>query len=346
MPKTKIICTLGPASSERGVLLRMMRVGMDVARLNFSHGSFKEHLARIKTIRALNKKYRRRIRILADLEGFRIRIGRLKHGKPVSVKKRQVVWLTSKNIEGEGNALPFDYKGSLSAIKNGQQIYIDDGSIALTVESVSKSAVKTRVIIPGLIKERKGINMPNVRLDMKGITLKDKACIRFCAQNNIDYIAQSFVRTKDDILDIKKHLKAHQCDCRVIAKIENREGINNIDGIIKVSDAVIVARGDLGVSIPIYEVPMIQKAIIRKCNKAKKSVIVATQMLESMTENHSPTRAEVSDVANAILDGTDCVMLSAESAVGAYPVKCVDMMNKIIKFTEAYSQKISRGDLH
>ena len=187
-----------------------------------------------------------------------------------------------------------------------------------------------------MIKEHKGVNMPGVRLDFKGLTPKDIRDIHFCVTNKIDFIAQSFVRDKTDILDLKRHLKDYCDNCRVIAKIENQQGIRNIDDIIKASDGIMIARGDMGVSIPVYEVPMVQKKIIKKCNRAKKFVITATQMLESMTENRMPTRAEVSDVANAILDGTDYVMLSAETAVGSYPAETVKMMNEIIKFTEKH----------
>ncbi|MCK9573335.1 MAG: pyruvate kinase [Candidatus Omnitrophica bacterium] len=335
MPKTKIICTLGPASSKENVLIKMMGAGMEVARLNFSHAAFKVHLSRIRLIRKLNKKYHLNTKVLGDLEGYRIRVGRLKASQAIKVNKGQIVWLTQENILGEDSLIPFDYKGSLNEIEKGQHIYIDDGNIALLVLEREKNKLKTKVVIPGLIKERKGINMPDVKLGFKGLTLKDKESIRFCIENKIDYIAQSFVRSKDDILIIREYLKSYPYKYQIIAKIENREGIKNIDGIIKVCDGIMVARGDMGVSIPIYEVPIVQKEIIRKCNRAKKFVITATQMLESMTENRIPTRAEVSDVANAILDGTDYVMLSAETAVGLYPVECVDMAKHIIKFTEA-----------
>ncbi len=337
MPRTKIICTLGPASDRAGVLLEMMRRGMDVVRLNFSHGSFKEHHEKINIVRGLNKKYRRHIRILGDLEGYRIRIGRLENGKPIEVRKRQALWLTQKNILGEGSVIPFDYAGSLALIKKGQHIYIDDGNIALIVEGREKKGLKARVVVGGVIKERKGINMPGVNFSFKGLTTKDKEGLDFCMERKIDYIAQSFVRNKDDIQAIKKYFSDSVYKPKIIAKIENRDGIRNIDEIIRVCDGIMVARGDMGVSLPIYEVPLIQKSIIRKCNRAKKFVITATQMLESMTENLRPTRAEVSDVANAIIDGSDYVMLSAETAVGAHPAQCVDMMNKIIKFTEQYT---------
>ncbi len=337
MPRTKIICTLGPASNQAAVLLKMIRAGMDIARLNFSHGTLQGHLARVRLIRGLNKKYHRQIKILGDLEGYRIRIGSFKGGQPIRIKEKQAIWLTQENILGEGGLLPFDYQGPLSKIKKGQQIYIDDGNIVLMAQACQKYRLKAQVIIGGLIKERKGINMPGVRLDFKGLTLKDKMAVDFCVKNKIDYLAQSFVRNKDDIFTLREYLKYCPHKFQLIAKIENREGIKNIDQIIKVCDGIMVARGDLGVSIPVYEVPIMQKEIIKKCNRANKFVITATQMLESMTENRRPTRAEVSDVANAILDGSDYVMLSAETAVGLYPADTVEMMHKIIKFTEKNS---------
>ncbi|MFA5192241.1 MAG: pyruvate kinase [Verrucomicrobiia bacterium] len=336
MTKTKIVCTLGPASARENVLRQMICAGMDVARLNFSHGTLDEHLEKIRMVRNLNKKYRRHIRILGDLEGYRMRIGGLKDKKPVPVKKRQILWLTTKDILGEGDWIPFDWAGSLKPIKPGQHVYIDDGNIALVVETRSEKELKTRVVVGGAIKEHKGINIPGVKLDVQGLTCKDKEDIHFCIEHKVDYIAQSFVRDKQDILDLRHYLKGHAHSCGVVAKIENREGIRNIDEIISVCEGIMVARGDMGISIPIYEVPFVQKRIIGKCNKARKFVITATQMLESMTEHPIPTRAEVCDVANAILDGTDHVMLSAESASGLYPVQCVEMMNQIITFAEAH----------
>lgn len=334
MPKTKIICTLGPASSSPTVLRKMMRFGMDVARVNFSHSTHNEHLARIKTIRQLNNKYRRHIRILGDLEGHRIRIGEFIGHKPIMLIKRQIVWLVQKEFAWPDSFIPFDYLGDIRDIAQGQRIFIDDGNIALIVIGHGKNSLKTKVLVGGLLKEHKGINMPGVKLYFSGLTEKDKADIRFCIKNNIDYIAQSFVRTKKDILQIKRILKDNPGLIKIVAKIENREGIRNIDEIIAVSDGIMIARGDMGVSIPIYEVPMVQKEIIRKCNRAKQFVITATQMLESMTDNLIPERAEVSDVANAILDGSDYLMLSAETAVGHYPWETVNMMNQIIKYTE------------
>jgi pyruvate kinase len=337
--RTKIICTLGPASQRESVLRKMIAAGMDVARLNFSHGSLDKHLRMIQLVRKLNQGYHRNIKIIGDLEGYRIRVGRLKAGKPIQVKKGQTIWLIPKDIAGQESLISFDYGGPLERIKKGQLIYIDDGNIALRVVAGEKKRLKTIVVIPGLIKEHKGINMPGLKLDFRGLTDEDARDVRFCAENDLEFIAQSFVRNRDDILDLRKHLKACGARCKVIAKIENREGIRNIDRIIAVSDGIMVARGDMGISIPIYEVPLMQKEIIKKCIRAGKFVITATQMLESMTQNYIPTRAEVSDVANAVLDKTDYVMLSAETAAGEYPVETVDMMRKIIRFTEKQNRR-------
>ncbi len=333
MVKTKIICTLGPASANETVIRKMMLAGMDVARLNFSHGSGKTLLNKIEIVRLLNKKYRRGVKLLGDLQGHRIRVGEL--AEPLEVKKRNIFWLTQEKIKGGYKTIPFDYKGSLRTIKNGQHIFIDDGNISLQVIGRTKHSLKVKVLVGGLLKKYKGINIPEAKLDFGGISQKDTQDILFCEEHGVEYIAQSFVRKVSDILDVRKLLKPNS-KCKLIAKIEDREGIKNIDGIIKTSDGIMIARGDMGVSVPVYQIPVIQKMIIKKCNKAKKFVITATQMLESMTENRIPTRAEVTDVANAIIDGTDFVMLSAESAVGKYPVETVGMMNNIIKFTEGY----------
>lgn len=334
MPKTKIIATLGPASNNATVIRKMMLAGMDVVRLNFSHGSHSEHKVRLNIIRQLNKKYRRRIKILQDLQGNRIRIKLFKNHNPIGLKKRQIIWLTQENIKGEGNLIPFDYTSPLRDIQTGQFIYIDDGNIALVVKERRKRMLKTQVVVAGLLKENKGVNIPGARLRFPEITEEDKIDIKFGIENRVDYIAQSFVRNKKDVLAVKERISKELPDCLVIAKIECRQGIRNIDEIIKVSDGIMIARGDMGISVPIYEIPIIQKNIIKKCNRARKLVITATQMLESMTENLIPTRAEVTDVANAILDGTDFVMLSAETAVGKYPGETAKMMNGIIQFTE------------
>jgi pyruvate kinase len=330
--KIRIICTLGPASGTPAILRKMMLAGMDVVRLNFSHGSYEHRLQRIKIIRSLNQKYRRAIKILCDLEGFRIRVGELSH--PLNLRKKDRVLLKQENKTGLGHNIPFDYAGDLKAIKNGHYIYIDDGNIELQVTGRRGNSLLCEVTVGGILKSRKGINIPQAKLQFAGLTSKDMLDVKFSIENRADFIAQSFVRNKDDVLTIKDLLKENRKDIKVIAKIENREGIKNIDEIIEASDGIMVARGDMGISIPIYEVPLVQKQIIKKCNRAGKMVITATQMLESMTENRLPTRAEVTDVANAVLDGTDYVMLSAETAIGKYPSETVKMMDKIIKFTE------------
>ena len=334
MPKTKIIATLGPASSDYSTLRKMFEAGLDVVRLNFSHGSHKEHLERIELVRQLNKKYRRHIRIMQDLEGFRIRVGRFKGENTRLLANRTTVWLSNAEDAQGQKTIPFDYEGDLSVIKSGQMIFIDDGNIILKVKSSTEKSLKAIVIEGGILKERKGINIPDVKLNFTCMTEKDKKDLEFGIEQKVDFVSLSFVRSKEDILEAADIIKPKLPKCKIVAKIENRQAIDNIDSIIKVCDGIMIARGDMGVSLPIYEVPIIQKTIIKKCNKAKKFVITATQMLEHMTEHSRPTRAEVTDVANAIIDGTDYVMLSAESAAGKYPTESVEMMNNIIKFTE------------
>ena len=337
MPKTKIIATLGPASSTETVIRNMVLSGLDVCRLNFSHGDHPAHQRRLDIVRRVNQKYRRRIKILQDLEGNRIRVGRLKDGQPVELKKGAKIWLVRKDIPGNKEEVSLDYKGSFLDIPADSDIFIDDGNIRLKAKRVFKDKVLAEVVIGGALKEHKGVNIPRGHLRFPRITEKDKLDIQFGIQNKVDYIAQSFVRDKYDCRALKKLFRDKIPDCRLEAKIECRQAIKNIDEIIAESDMIMIAQGDMGVCLPIWEVPLIQKMIIRKCNQKKKPVITATQMLESMTESFQPTRAEVADVANAALDGTDFVMLSAETAAGAYPVESVRMMNQIIKHTEGSS---------
>jgi pyruvate kinase len=334
MPRTKIIATLGPASSDYTVLRKMVAAGLDVVRLNFSHGTAQQHLDRIMLIRKINQKYRRHIRIMEDLEGFRIRVGRFKGAKTRTLKKRTVVWLTNEPDAQGPKTIPLDYDGSLDWIKLKQLIYIDDGNLALQVVDTSGNKIKAQVLEGGILKERKGINVPDALPLFGQITEKDQEDIEFGIAQKVDYIALSFVRDENDVLRAVDLIKPRLPSCRVVPKIETRQAIGNIDAIIDAADGIMIARGDMGISIPIYEVPIVQKQIIKKCNAAKKFVITATQMLESMTEHAKPTRAEVADVANAIIDGTDFVMLSAETAVGRYPYESVLMMDQIIKFTE------------
>jgi pyruvate kinase len=334
MPRTKIIATLGPASSSKTVLRKMFSAGLDVVRLNSSHGTHREHLALIELVRGLNKKYRRHILIMQDLEGFRIRVGRFKGAKTRQLNNRTVVWLSRDGENAGPKTIPFDYQGDLSPIKANQPIYIDDGNLILRVKSTSANSIKAVVVEGGILKERKGVNMPEAQLEFEGITEKDKQDIEFGIQQGVDHIALSFVRDENDVRQAAELIKPRLPKCKIVAKIESRQAIQNIDRIIDVADGIMIARGDMGIAIPIQEVPIVQKRIIKKCNKAGKFVITATQMLEHMTEHSRPTRAEVTDVANAILDGTDFVMLSAETAVGRFPDQAVRMMNEIIKFTE------------
>jgi len=340
MPKTKIIATLGPASSSYTVLRKMYNAGLDVVRLNFSHGSYKQHMENIRTVRKLNKKYRRHIRIMQDLEGFRIRVGRFDGPSTRLLTKRSIIWLSNDPNAKGTRTIPLDYHGDLTPIKPKQLIFIDDGRLILRVETTCANSLKARVIEGGLLSERKGINIPGVNLDFRGMTEKDKKDIEFGIKHAVDYVALSFVSDENDVLEAAELIKPRLPKCKIVAKIENRQAIQNIDRIIHAADGIMVARGDMGISIPIYEVPIVQKQIISKCNAAKKFVITATEMLEHMTEHSRPTRAEVTDVANAILDGTDFVMLSAETAIGKYPAECVNMMNEIIKFTEKAKQTL------
>jgi pyruvate kinase len=336
MAKTGIICTVGPSSEKAGTLKSMIDAGMDVVRLNFSHGTHTEHQKRIDTVRELNREYGFDVKILQDLEGFRLRIGSLgdREERAVELRAHQTVFLSNRADNREPETIPLDYHGSLEVIKADTFIYIDDGNIALKAVEVTDEYVRCEVVIPGLLKEHKGVNIPEANFPFAGLTEKDRRDLQFGILNKVDFIAQSFVRNKQDIDDIRDFIAARFFETKLIAKIENKDGIDNLDEIMEVADGIMVARGDLGVSLPIYEVPILQKMIIKKCSQRGKTVITATQMLESMTENLRPTRAEVSDVANAILDGSDFVMLSGETAVGRHPVETVGMMQQIIDFTE------------
>jgi pyruvate kinase len=345
MPRTKIIATLGPASNNYTMLRKMTCAGLDVVRLNFSHGTHKQHLESVDFIRRINKRYRRHIRIMQDLEGFRIRVGHFGSEKTRVLNNRSTVWLTN-DMQAQGpKTIPFDYLGDLRRIKAGQMIYIDDGNLALRADQVHAGSIRATVVEGGILKERKGINMPGANLAFQGMTDKDKEDIRFGLQHKVDYIALSFVRDAKDVREAVEIVKPSLPRCRIVAKVESRQAIRNIDAIIDAADGIMIARGDMGVALPIYEVPIVQKKIIRKCNAAGKFVITATQMLEHMTESTRPTRAEVADVANAIIDGTDFVMLSAETAVGKYPCESVHMMNEIIKFTEKSLPKLEDAAL-
>lgn len=333
---TEIICTLGPATSSTEMITAMASRGMNVARLNRSHGSYDDHQALIDHIRTVNKKQKTRIQILLDLEGPRIRIGEL--ARPVALTTGQMIEMAAPTCPGK-NCFPFDYPGSTRDIKTGADVFVDDGQIHLVVKGRVGNRLRLQVVCGGILKSRKGVNIPQFRMKNAELSEKDEADIAFAMGNAVDFIAQSFVTCAADIQRVTQKVKTALPTCRVIAKIENQEGVQNAVSIVQHCDGVMIARGDMGVSLPLYRVPLIQKYLIRQCNRRQKLVIVATQMLESMVEHPRPTRAEVSDVANAILDGADYVMLSAESAVGKYPLECVEIMRQIIEYTERYENR-------
>ncbi|WP_277673482.1 pyruvate kinase [Piscibacillus halophilus] len=336
MNKTKIVCTIGPASESVETLKELIDAGMNVARLNFSHGDHEEQRQRIENIRQAANEKGKSIAILLDTKGPEIRTGLFENGE-VELEKGSTVTLTMEEVKGNQNRFTITYKGLIDDIEVGKQILLDDGLIALEVTDVNhdQQEIVTKVLNTGVIKDRKGVNVPNVRVNLPGITEKDANDILFGIEQNVDFIAASFVRRPSDVLEIRELLENNNADhIKIIPKIENREGVENLDQIINVSDGIMVARGDLGVEIPAEEVPFIQKTMIGKCNVAGKPVITATQMLDSMQRNPRPTRAEASDVANAIYDGTDAIMLSGETAAGDYPVDAVKTMFNIAVYTE------------
>lgn len=336
MRKTKIVCTIGPASESPEVLEELMKAGMNVARLNFSHGTHEEHAIRIATIRDVANKLNKNIGILLDTKGPEIRTHTMKNGE-VRLKAGQVIDISMTEVEGDENCFSVTYSELINDVGQNDRILLDDGLIELRVlaKDPEKGLIHTIVENEGILKDKKGVNVPGVSVKLPGITEKDAQDILFGIEQGIDFIAASFVRTAKDVLEIRELLEQNGgSDIQIIPKIENQEGVENIDEIIEVSDGLMVARGDLGVEIPAEEVPLIQKTLIKKCNQVGKPVITATQMLDSMQRNPRPTRAEASDVANAIIDGTDAIMLSGETAAGSYPVESVRTMNKIAEFTE------------
>jgi pyruvate kinase len=333
MRKTKIICTIGPASEKPEVIDKMIEAGMNVARLNFSHGTYEEHKIRIDNLRQAAKRSGKSLAIMLDTKGPEIRTGPLKDGK-VLLKSGQRFVLTIRKVEGDHNEVFISYPNLPQEVKKGSTILLSDGLISLQVEETTDTDIICKVINGNELGERKGINVPGVRINMPFLSQKDIDDINFGVDNQIDYIAASFATTADDILDIKRLLEKRQADIEIIAKIESQSGVENLDDMIKIADGVMVARGDLGVEIPAEDVPLVQKNIVEKCHPAGKMVIIATQMLDSMMMNPRPTRAEVSDVANAIFDGADAIMLSGETAAGKYPVEVVETMARIAKRAE------------
>ncbi len=333
MQRTRIVCTLGPTSDTDDIVRAMIRAGMDAARMNFSHGDHATHAARIERVRRIAAEENANIAIIADLQGPKIRVGNISNGK-VSLATGSTFTLTTHSIDGDANRASVDFAALPQAVRAGNRILLSDGLIELQVISTDETEVVTRVISGGELGSHKGVNLPNIPLAISALTTKDRSDLAFAVEHDVDYVAQSFVRSAEDVVELKGLIAARGAEIPVIAKIEKREAIEQIDAILEASDALMVARGDLGVEAPPEQVPLYQKTLVRKANAAGKPVITATQMLESMIEHPRPTRAEASDVANAILDGTDAVMLSAETAVGRYPVQAVDMMERIADAAE------------
>ncbi len=337
MRKTKIVCTMGPNTNSKEMMKKLVENGMDVARFNFSHGDHEEQKMRMDLLKEVRKELKVPVAILLDTNGPEIRTGELKDHKKVTLKENQTFVLTTSEVEGDNERVSITYKGLPQDVTAGGQILIDDGLICLEVQETTGTEIVCRVINGGELGEKKGINVPNVSIKLPNLTEKDKSDLLFGIEQGIDFVAASFIRNAEAIYEIKDLLRENGGEgIDVIAKIENAEGVENIDSIIDAADGVMVARGDLGVEIPASDVPHVQKIIIEKCNHKYKPVITATQMLDSMIRNPRPTRAEVSDVANAIYDGTDAVMLSGETAQGKYPVEAVQMMAKIAESSEQF----------
>ncbi|RNB70065.1 pyruvate kinase [Brevibacillus panacihumi] len=326
--KAKIVCTIGPASESVETLKNLIEAGMNVARLNFSHGSHEEHAARIVNIREASRQTGKSVAILLDTKGPEIRTGSLEVDAVELIEGNRIV-LTTEDVAGNAERVSITYRELPADVTVGDTILIDDGLIGLTVEEVRPTEIVCLIKNGGTLKSKKGVNVPGVSINLPGITEKDAQDIEFGIRQGVDFIAASFVRKAADILEIRQILEQHGASIDIIAKIENQEGVDNVDEILVVSDGIMVARGDLGVEIPAEEVPLVQKQLIKKCNELAKPVITATQMLDSMQRNPRPTRAEASDVANAIFDGTDAIMLSGETAAGKYPVESVETMDRI-----------------
>jgi pyruvate kinase (EC 2.7.1.40) len=334
MRRTKIVCTIGPASDSEDLLGKLIDAGMDVARLNFSHGTHEEHGDTIKKIRSLSEKKRVPIAILQDLAGPKIRVGKFKQDS-VFLEAGQTFVLTNEVMLGDENKVFVSYQKLTAEVKAGDLILLADGSIELCVVKTDAKNVTCKVQVGGELSSNKGINLPGSSLSVQAFTEKDRKDLEFGLEQGVDYVAMSFVRSKEDILQMKEFLKDISRQIPIIAKVEKHEALGNIDEIIDIVDGIMVARGDLAVETPLEKVPMVQKMLIQKSNQKGKPVITATQMLKSMIENPRPTRAEANDVANAVLDGTDAVMLSEETTVGKYPVGSVRTMAKIIEATES-----------
>jgi len=331
--KTKIVATVGPATSSKKMLEAIIAEGVNVIRINFSHGKHSDHVDVIKRVREINKEQQIHTALLGDLQGPKIRVGKIKEG--TVVKEGDVIEFTNEEIEGDGTKAYISYKTFPKDVQKGERILIDDGKLILEIiDTDRKTKVTAKFMNGGKFSSNKGVNLPNTKISMPSLTPKDKEDLAFALEHNMEWIGLSFVRSARDIIELKHLIRKEGNLARVIAKIEKPEALEDIDDIIEKSDAIMVARGDLGVEVPMEQVPLIQKDLVKKCLRAAKPVIIATQMMESMIESISPTRAEVNDVANAVLDGADAVMLSAETSVGAYPIEVIKAMTKIIEQIE------------
>jgi pyruvate kinase len=333
--KTKIVCTIGPASSSPEVMEQMIRAGMNIARLNFSHGDFTTHKDVISKLRAASNAVGKRITIMADLPGPKMRIGQIEN-EPVHLKNDDMFTLTTRQVTGHAGLASVTFSRLPDAVKPGDTLFLNDGLIQLEVVSVSGQDVACRVTVGGELRSRKGLNLPNIDLGISAFTDHDRECLRFAIENGVDAVSQSFVESRDDIIAVREAAASYGRTPFIIAKIERSGALRRIEEILEAADGMMIARGDLGVEMPIEQIAVVQKQLMGKANVLGKPVITATQMLESMTEHRLPTRAESTDVANAILDGTDCVMLSGESAMGKYPVDAIAMLAKIAEAIEPY----------
>ena len=335
--RAKIVCTIGPVSNSEEMIRDLMLLGMDVARLNFSHGTHEQHAVVIGRLRKAARDLNRSICILQDLQGPKIRTGRLASSAPVALKKGQTVTITPKDVPGTTELISTTYQNLADDVKPGERILLSDGRIELVVQEVRDGEVVCEVLNGGMLGENQGINLPGTNVSIPSLTEKDLRDLEFGLKQGVDLVAISFVRTVNDVIRAKNAIAAHRSDVGLIAKLEKPQAIDNLDGILEAAVGVMVARGDLGVEVPPEKVPLIQKYVIRRALDFRRPVITATQMLESMTDSPRPTRAEASDVANAVFDGTDAVMLSGETASGKYPREAVEMMARIVSETEAHT---------
>ncbi|QRR03226.1 pyruvate kinase [Dyadobacter sandarakinus] len=338
--KTRIVATVGPTSESKETLYALAKAGVNVFRLNFSHGTHADHLLRLNTIRAINEEYGLNLAILQDLQGPKIRIGLVAEKDGVLIEPGHKLILSNTEVLGTAEKVSTPYDGMYNDVKIGDRILMDDGKLEVLVTGIDGSDVITEVIYGGYLKSKKGVNLPNTRVSMPSVTQKDYEDLDFGLENDVEWVALSFVRTAAEVIKVKEYIANKGKSAKLVAKIEKPEAILNIDEIIEATDAIMVARGDLGVELPAEEVPMIQKMIVDKCNRAGKPVIVATQMLESMIESPRATRAELNDVANSVLDGADAVMLSAETASGKYPLLAVESMTRTIEKVESSTNSI------